>query len=161
MGRVLLIIGMVASMLWSTSGVVLLRHYCGGELKMQGLYSIPEGDQCQHLLEKNTCHHLPTPNQKSCCHSANTQEAITQTPQSFPSDHQITCCEDEILFLAVEDQYLSSAIEFSPPVLQFLFSPPLSEITPVADLLIAEIDRSGHPPELTRSEAVLFQVFRL
>ncbi|MFK7971322.1 MAG: hypothetical protein AB8F95_13200 [Bacteroidia bacterium] len=124
-------------LVWSTSGIQLVKHYCMGSLKQSGWYA-----------------------SKTCGHSEKAKPQ-SDKPSAHPfSLSAIPCCEDETTWLQTEEPFVitKSATLTTPPFLVATESP--IRLFEAQNISLSNLDR-GPPPEDNLNRTVVFQVFRI
>jgi hypothetical protein len=143
---------LIVNFLWSTSGIGLIGHFCGGEMKFGSLYG---------LSEQTTCHEEAAPREEAkpghaCC----AMEAQHEAPTCQP--HEKGCCEDEVRFLKVAEEFL--IVDGPVRALQFDSQLTWEHAQPE---LPAQLPSEVYPPEfvepppLYAAPRVLYQQFLL
>ena len=106
------------SLLVSTTGLSVLKHYCGGELaKTQVLATQNHGEKsCAEHKQQTDCPHCET--EKHACHKKS-GEKQEEKPHN--------CCDNEVEQFKVEDQFVFTSLNFKVVLNSIAITPVLKQ----------------------------------
>jgi len=108
------------SLLASTTGLSVLKHYCGGELaatKVMATHHISE-KPCQEHDHQSDCGHCEKQEKQGCRNNSNHNKNHSKKSHN--------CCDNEVQQFKVEDQFVFSANTFKVILNSIPLSPVLN-----------------------------------
>ncbi len=147
---------LLLSFLVSTTGISLLKHYCGGELA-----------HMEVVTTSTTDHFCVSEQMLSCSHCEDQTSTGGHCEKEQSSDqHNRNCCDNKIKTLKVEDAFLAVSHTF-----QVILEPVFFALKPYQPSLLEQDFHSGSPyyqappshalPTATRGLRVFVQSFQL
>lgn len=105
------------SLLVSTTGLSVLKHYCGGELAATQVLAPHHNEQetCEDHQHETNCPHCET--EKHSCHK---QSGEKQKEKSH------NCCDNEVQQFKVHDQFVFTSLNFKTQLTAITITPILS-----------------------------------
>lgn len=93
------------SLLASTTGLSVLKHYCGGELAATKVMTTHHTSDkpCQEHNHQSDCHHCQNQEKQGCHNSSNHNK-------DHAKSHN--CCDNKVQQFKVEDQFVFSSSNF-------------------------------------------------